>query len=83
MDTVELQGLSYNADLQDKTSGFSLVLSATLKAKVWLLTWQEVHHIAGHKLISIGVFIVLQIKNIFTASGVASHFIDCQIVAYG
>ncbi|XP_056303806.1 transmembrane protease serine 9 [Danio aesculapii] len=56
MDTVELQGLNYNADLQDKSSGFSLVLSATLKAKI---------------------------KNIFTASGVASHFIDCQIVAYG
>ncbi|XP_051978127.1 transmembrane protease serine 9 [Xyrauchen texanus] len=56
METVELQGLSYDPDLQDKTSGFSLVLSATLKAKI---------------------------KNVFSASSVAHHFTDCQIVAYG
>lgn len=34
METVELQGLSYEPELQDKTSGFSIVLSATLKTKV-------------------------------------------------
>lgn len=56
METVELQGLSYDTDLLDKTSGFSIVLTATLKAKI---------------------------RNIFTASAVANHFTDCQIVAYG
>lgn len=34
METVELQGLSYEPELQDKTSGFSIVLSTTLKTKV-------------------------------------------------
>ncbi|KAI7791024.1 transmembrane protease serine 9 [Triplophysa rosa] len=34
METVELQGLSYEAELQDKTSGFSIILSSTLKAKI-------------------------------------------------
>ncbi|XP_073699520.1 transmembrane protease serine 9 [Garra rufa] len=56
METVELQGLSYDSDLQDKTSGYYVVLTATLKTKI---------------------------KNIFSASAVANHFIDCQIVAYG
>ncbi|XP_016428440.1 transmembrane protease serine 9 [Sinocyclocheilus rhinocerous] len=56
METVELEGLSYDPDLRDKTSGFYVVLTATLKEKI---------------------------RNIFSASAVASHFIDCQIVAYG
>ncbi|KAG1945946.1 transmembrane protease serine 9 [Pimephales promelas] len=56
METVELQGLGYDSDLLDKTSGFSVVLTSTLKTKI---------------------------KNIFTASAVANHFTDCQIVAYG
>lgn len=34
METVELQGLSYDSELLDKTSGFSVVLTSTLKAKV-------------------------------------------------
>lgn len=34
METVELKGLSYDSDLLDKTSGFSVVLTSTLKAKV-------------------------------------------------
>ncbi len=34
METVELEGLSYDSDLRDKTSGFYVVLTATLKEKV-------------------------------------------------
>ncbi|XP_056614218.1 transmembrane protease serine 9 [Triplophysa dalaica] len=34
METVELQGLSYQPELQEKTSGFSIILSSTLKAKI-------------------------------------------------
>lgn len=34
METVELQGLTYDPELQDKTSGYYVVLTATLKAKV-------------------------------------------------
>ncbi|XP_065100608.1 transmembrane protease serine 9 [Paramisgurnus dabryanus] len=56
METVQLQGLSYDQALQDKTSGFSIVLSTTLKAKI---------------------------RNIFSSSSIASHFTDCQIVAFG
>ncbi|XP_016397880.1 transmembrane protease serine 9-like [Sinocyclocheilus rhinocerous] len=56
METVELQELSYDPDLRDKTSGFYVVLTATLKEKI---------------------------RNIFSTSAVASHFTDCQIVAYG
>ncbi|XP_059399257.1 transmembrane protease serine 9-like [Carassius carassius] len=56
LETVELQGLSYDPGLSDKTSGFYLVLTATLKEKI---------------------------RNIFSASAVGNHFIDCQIVAYG
>ncbi|XP_043078526.1 transmembrane protease serine 9 isoform X1 [Puntigrus tetrazona] len=56
METVELEGLNYDADLRDKTSGFYVVLTATLKAKI---------------------------MNIFSASAAASHFTECQIIAYG
>uniref|UniRef100_W5L8P0 Transmembrane serine protease 9 n=1 Tax=Astyanax mexicanus TaxID=7994 RepID=W5L8P0_ASTMX len=34
METVELKGLKYNTDLQDKTSAFSLILTATLETKI-------------------------------------------------
>ena len=34
METVELKGLKYDTDLQDDSSTFSEVLSATLKNKV-------------------------------------------------
>lgn len=34
MDTVELRGLQYKADLKDKTSAFFLILTATLETKV-------------------------------------------------
>ncbi|KAI4879175.1 hypothetical protein NFI96_025799 [Prochilodus magdalenae] len=34
METVELKGLKYSPDLQDETSAFSLILTATLKTKV-------------------------------------------------
>lgn len=34
MDTVELKGLQYKADLKDKMSAFFLILTATLETKV-------------------------------------------------
>ncbi|XP_005746853.1 transmembrane protease serine 9 [Pundamilia nyererei] len=56
METVELRGLKYDAALQDKSSGFSIVLSSVLKSRI---------------------------KNVFTASPITRHFVDCSIVAYG
>uniref|UniRef100_A0A3B4FG01 Transmembrane serine protease 9 n=1 Tax=Pundamilia nyererei TaxID=303518 RepID=A0A3B4FG01_9CICH len=55
METVELRGLKYDAALQDKSSGFSIVLSSVLKSRI---------------------------KNVFTASPITRHFVDCSIVAY-
>ncbi len=49
METVELEGLSYDPDLRDKTSGFYVVLTATLKEKVW----PEDTNVNVHKLLVI------------------------------
>lgn len=81
METVELKGLKYDPVLQDGNSAFSIVLSSVLKSKVG-----PVLRFNNSLIIHINVMqssFFLQIKNIFTASSISHHYIDCNIVAYG
>lgn len=84
METVELKGLNYDPVLQDENSGYSIVLSSVLKSKVS----QHSHNVWSSVFFTLKAFIshiftFLQIKNVFIASSISHHFIDCSIVAYG
>lgn len=83
METVELRGLKYDAALQDKSSGFSIVLSSVLKSRV--SADPQHNESAGLNVKGVQLLLILtfQIKNVFTASPITRHFVDCSIVAYG
>ena len=83
METVELKGLKYDPVLQDENSGFSIVLSSVLKSKVGPDGHHDKSLIFPLKCAKLLIFTALQIKNVFTASSVSHHYIDCSIVAYG
>lgn len=84
METVELKGLKYDPVLQDENSGFSIVLSSVLKSKVSPYS----HHAESPIFppltsVKLYIFTFLQVKNVFIASSISHHYIDCSIVAYG
>ncbi|XP_030583730.1 transmembrane protease serine 9 isoform X2 [Archocentrus centrarchus] len=56
VETVELRGLKYDAALQDKNSGFSIVLSSVLKSRIKnVFTASSIsHHFAGCGVVAYG-----------------------------
>ncbi|KAL7855320.1 hypothetical protein SRHO_G00175100 [Serrasalmus rhombeus] len=56
METVELKGLKYNADLQDEDSAFSLILTATLKTKIQnvFVASSIAHHFVACQIVAYG-----------------------------
>lgn len=83
METVELRGLKYDAALQDKSSGFSIVLSSVLKSRVSADSQHNESAGLNVKAVQLLLILTFQIKNVFTASPITRHFVDCSIVAYG
>ncbi|TRZ01440.1 hypothetical protein DNTS_023540, partial [Danionella cerebrum] len=56
METIELQGLNYDLELQDNQSGFTLVLSATLKEKIKTIFSSSAvaHHFIDSQIVAYG-----------------------------
>lgn len=84
METVELKGLKYDPVLQDENSGFFIMLSSVLKSKVSPGSdFVSSNFSCRNYYILLHFFPLFQIKNVFIASSISHHYIDCSIVAYG